>query len=249
MGHQLPRPLIRILLHFIFQLFVFGSFSEDETRSLLSKQSAGGAEKPVKKNELQFGSLNFADAGSLGSTNGDLSSKPSSTNGPVKFLSSTSGVEDGKGRKTATDHSSTTFQTPKQIAITESSTDGSGLSYGVKELSAKSMDVTSPHLSLNECGPSNDFQRMKFSVLESENVEGGDQNGIDNSLLCTVQGNIQKATTAFKNLLPRGLINSGNLCFLNATLQALLCCSPFVQLLQQLRLRNIPKVCIILLFL
>ncbi|XP_068641965.1 ubiquitin carboxyl-terminal hydrolase 24 [Aristolochia californica] len=45
-----------------------------------------------------------------------------------------------------------------------------------------------------------------------------------------------------KHLLPRGLINSGNLCFLNATLQALLACSPFVQLLQELRQRSIPKI-------
>ncbi|CAN7119720.1 unnamed protein product, partial [Brassica rapa subsp. narinosa] len=37
-----------------------------------------------------------------------------------------------------------------------------------------------------------------------------------------------------KELTPRGLINAGNLCFLNATLQALLSCSPFVQLLQRL---------------
>ncbi|KAL4592195.1 hypothetical protein LXL04_005182 [Taraxacum kok-saghyz] len=45
-----------------------------------------------------------------------------------------------------------------------------------------------------------------------------------------------------KELLPRGLVNSGNLCFLNATLQALLACSPFVHLLQELRIRNIPKI-------
>lgn len=47
-----------------------------------------------------------------------------------------------------------------------------------------------------------------------------------------------------KILMPRGLINSGNLCFLNATLQALLSCSPFACLLQELRNRDIPKVLI-----
>ncbi|XP_047333630.1 ubiquitin carboxyl-terminal hydrolase 24-like [Impatiens glandulifera] len=47
--------------------------------------------------------------------------------------------------------------------------------------------------------------------------------------------------TAIRDILPRGLINSGNLCFLNATLQALLSCSPFVQLLQRLRNHNISK--------
>ncbi|KAL5081169.1 hypothetical protein RYX36_009590 [Vicia faba] len=44
-----------------------------------------------------------------------------------------------------------------------------------------------------------------------------------------------------KELLPRGLINSGNLCFLSATVHDLLVCSPFVQLLQELRTCNIPK--------
>ncbi|KAL1545274.1 ubiquitinyl hydrolase 1 [Salvia divinorum] len=45
-----------------------------------------------------------------------------------------------------------------------------------------------------------------------------------------------------QGITPRGLINSGNLCFLNATLQALLACFPFIQLLLGLRKRNIPKV-------
>ncbi|XWS74732.1 hypothetical protein CRYUN_Cryun01aG0022900 [Craigia yunnanensis] len=225
------------------KVFVFGSFTEDETRSLLLKQSAGNAEKPVEKKELQFVSLNFAAGGSLGSANGDLSNKPSSTNGPVGFLSSTSAIEDGKSKKPATDHSSTTLQTPKENGSTKSSTDSSSLSNGVKQLNAKSIDVTPMHLSINECDPLNDFQGLKFCAVESESLEGRDQNGmIDTSSVCTVQGDIQKAATVFKNLSPRGLINSGNLCFINATLQALLSCSLFIQLLQQLRLRNIPKV-------
>lgn len=46
---------------------------------------------------------------------------------------------------------------------------------------------------------------------------------------------------SMKRLQPRGLVNTGNLCFLNATLQALLACSPFFQLLQTLRSRDIPE--------
>ncbi|KAM0901629.1 hypothetical protein ACQ4PT_019859 [Festuca glaucescens] len=45
-----------------------------------------------------------------------------------------------------------------------------------------------------------------------------------------------------KPVLPHGLKNTGNICFLNATLQAFLSCLPFVQLLQDLRNRSIPKV-------
>lgn len=44
-----------------------------------------------------------------------------------------------------------------------------------------------------------------------------------------------------KRLQPRGLVNTGNLCFLNATLQALLSCPPFFQLLQTLKSREIPE--------
>ncbi|KAI3510984.1 hypothetical protein L1887_18125 [Cichorium endivia] len=42
-------------------------------------------------------------------------------------------------------------------------------------------------------------------------------------------------------LLPRGLINSGHTCFLNATLQALLSCSLVVQLFHGIKTRNIHK--------
>ncbi|KAK8500999.1 hypothetical protein V6N12_003616 [Hibiscus sabdariffa] len=219
------------------KVFVFGSFTEDETRSLLSKQSPGKSEKPVEKKELQFGSFDFSAGGSLGSANGNLSNKPSSSNGPVESLSSTSLIKDVKSRKTTTNHSSNALQTPKETASAKSSS-GSNLNNGIKQPNAKGIDVTSLQLSLNECGPLNDSQSSKFHVLENEIIEGRDQNGIQRDIAKEAEDPIK----VVKNLSPRGLINSGNLCFLNATLQALLSCSPFVQLLQQLRVRNVPKV-------
>ncbi|XP_076915719.1 ubiquitin carboxyl-terminal hydrolase 24-like [Bidens hawaiensis] len=60
-------------------------------------------------------------------------------------------------------------------------------------------------------------------------------NGTTNQVICSSIGQ-------HTELLPRGLVNSGNLCFLNATLQALLACSPFVHLLQELRTRNVPEI-------
>ncbi|XP_042003554.1 ubiquitin carboxyl-terminal hydrolase 24-like isoform X2 [Salvia splendens] len=45
-----------------------------------------------------------------------------------------------------------------------------------------------------------------------------------------------------KTFFPRGLVNLGNLCFLNATLQALLSCTPFLELLHELRHRDIPEI-------
>eukprot|EP00250_Pteridium_aquilinum_P020305 c24779_g1_i1 orf=158-2008(-) len=53
---------------------------------------------------------------------------------------------------------------------------------------------------------------------------------------------LKEVEVAGKRLQPRGLINKGNLCFLNATLQALLSCSPFVHLLHTLQARGVPEV-------
>ncbi|XP_039060225.1 ubiquitin carboxyl-terminal hydrolase 24-like isoform X2 [Hibiscus syriacus] len=220
------------------KVFVFGSFTEDETRSLLSKQSPGKSEKPVEKKELQFGSFDFADGGSLGSTNGNLSYKPSSMNGPVESLSSTSLIKGVKSRKTTTDCSSSALQTPKEIQNAKSSRSNCILNNGIKQLDAEGIDLTPLQLSHNKCGPLNGSQSSKFHVLENGVIEIGDQNGIQGDIAKEAEDQIKLVN----NLSPRGLINSGNLCFLNATLQALLSCSPFVQLLQQLRLRNIPKV-------
>ena len=72
------------------------------------------------------------------------------------------------------------------------------LSNGIKQLNAKSIDVTPLHLSINEYDPLNDFQGLKFRAFEKESLEGRDQNGmIDTSAVCTVQGDIQKATMVF----------------------------------------------------
>ncbi|KAJ7535792.1 hypothetical protein O6H91_12G046100 [Diphasiastrum complanatum] len=51
--------------------------------------------------------------------------------------------------------------------------------------------------------------------------------------------NFSKGLQSFgRRLQPRGLMNTGNSCFLNATLQALLSCSPFWHLVQSLRTSN-----------
>ena len=80
----------------------------------------------------------------------------------------------------------------------------------------------------------------KFQALDSEIFSS------DSSPASIPRKNNQMVHTEpappLKDFTPRGLINAGNLCFLNATLQALLSCSPFVQLLQGIQLQDIPKV-------
>lgn len=101
---------------------------------------------------------------------------------------------------------------------------------------------------LDEDGHSNQFSNLSLDASEAVSLKNVHKIGSahDSSSKLSDQ-NSKKApnghiVTHIKDLLPRGLINSGNLCFLNATMQALLSCSPLVQLLQDLRTRNVPKV-------
>lgn len=92
--------------------------------------------------------------------------------------------------------------------------------------------------------PEEDIQKSSNVPVASVSKEDI-QRASNASVAAVSKEDILKASNvsvaAVRSLMPRGLINGGNLCFLNATLQALLSCSPFVQLLQELRHRNIPK--------
>jgi ubiquitin carboxyl-terminal hydrolase 10 len=100
---------------------------------------------------------------------------------------------------------------------------------------------------IDENGTANKFTNLSLDSSEAESVKNVFTNGShDDSSSKLFDEDLKKApghaVVLIKDLQPRGLINSGNLCFLSATVQALLACSPFVQLLQELRTRNIPKV-------
>ncbi|XP_028952154.1 ubiquitin carboxyl-terminal hydrolase 24-like [Malus domestica] len=222
------------------KLLVFGSFSEDETRSLLVKQSPVKAEKPVEKNVLQFGSINFVSAKSSVQFNGESSGQKSSLKAPTKLQPLSSLKQDEvKAVKAVDGNLPASSATPAENGCTDNYVNCSAHSNGVKEVTTDNVNLTSLPLSKEEGGLSN-----QFSSLELQNRE---QNGsVDDLSVSKIKGELQKSSnapvTVSKSLLPRGLINSGNLCFLNATLQALLSCSPFVQLLQELRTLEVPKV-------
>lgn len=227
------------------KVLVFGSFTEDETKSLLGKQSPGKVEKPVEKIELRFGSLNFGTGITFGNFDTTLNTQLASANGNVTSQSKSSVMKE-KDVKFAKKGDGV-LGSPRENGSVGNSSHGSPLSNGVDVLKTESIDLTSLHLSEKEDGPASPLQSSSFHVLDSEGIKDGDHDGTSNdSSIHVRKEDVWKATDgplpAVKSLLPRGLINTGNLCFLNATLQALLSCSPFVQLLQELRIRDIPKV-------
>lgn len=227
------------------KVLVFGSFTEDETKSLLGKQSPGKVEKPVEKIELRFGSLNFGTGITFGNFDTTLNTQLASANGNVTSQSKSLVMKE-KDVKVAKEGDGV-LGSPRENGSIGNSSHGSSLSNGVDVLKTESIDLTSLHLSEKEDGPTSPLQSSSFHVLDSEGIKDGDHDGTTNdSSIHVRKEDVWKANDgplpAVKSLLPRGLINTGNLCFLNATLQALLSCSPFVQLLQELRIRDIPKV-------
>uniref|UniRef100_J3MNS5 Ubiquitin carboxyl-terminal hydrolase n=1 Tax=Oryza brachyantha TaxID=4533 RepID=J3MNS5_ORYBR len=90
-----------------------------------------------------------------------------------------------------------------------------------------------------------DFQNKPLPLPGSENTVNNGGSAVDTPTIPAQVGDVVtslgKKDFRNKPLLPHGLKNTGNICFLNASLQALLSCWPFVQLLQDLRSRNIPK--------
>lgn len=227
------------------KVLVFGSFTEDETKSLLGKQSPGKVEKPVEKIELRFGSLNFGTGITFGNFDTTLNTQLASANGNVTSQSKSLVMKENDVK--VAKEGDGVLGSPRENGSIGNSNHGSSLSNGVDVLKTESIDLTSLHLSEKEDGPTSPLQSSSFHVLDSEGIKDGDHDGTSNdSSIHVRKEDVWKATDgplpAVKSLLPRGLINTGNLCFLNATLQALLSCSPFVQLLQELRIRDIPKV-------
>ncbi|KAH1234666.1 Ubiquitin carboxyl-terminal hydrolase 24 [Glycine max] len=219
------------------RMFLFGSFTEDETQSLLSKQSSGKKEKPVEKNQLQFGSLNSVTVES----NNLLNSSKSPDNSPPSDSQKCNGVKSVSDNSpevsgTIKENGSITNISPRSITTSTISVNE------VEEKNANSFTLR------GEDGPSNKFTKLSLDASEAESLKNLHKIGNgDDSAPKLSDREPQKAPNGHavmhvKDILPRGLINSGNLCFLNATMQALLSCSPFVHLLQQLRTRNLPKV-------
>ncbi|KAF8110809.1 hypothetical protein N665_0078s0003 [Sinapis alba] len=264
------------------KVFVFGSFTEDETRSLLEQQKPIKAPQNHKEKKsvgsIQFGSLNLVTGScSVNNTNGELK-KALAADGVVKSRPSSSPKEDStvsQKRLDAPPRPSSSHKEDRsfQSAVSQKRLDASRPSSSdkVAKLPGKHSSRVSEHVvengtikEVSERKPLNNgvavkagleklcvsdgesdslykassskFQALDSDVLLSDSSSGSIPRKNNNQMVHT-----ESTPPPVKDFTPRGLINAGNLCFLNATLQALLSCSPFVQLLQGIQLQDIPK--------
>ncbi|KAL2634302.1 hypothetical protein R1flu_005781 [Riccia fluitans] len=97
--------------------------------------------------------------------------------------------------------------------------------------------------------PSDDAEINGISTLKKtkdgqKRLSGPHQNQVP--LVTSLSGDewlssLRQTDTVGRRMLPRGLVNTGNSCFLNSTMQAMLSCPPFIHLLQVLKARSIPE--------
>ncbi|XAR63504.1 Ubiquitinyl hydrolase 1 [Bertholletia excelsa] len=250
-----PHPAtsrILVLLHFsgYLQILLFGSFTEDETRSWL-KQSSEKTEKPVEKKESQTGSFNALRKISFGGFSAESHGQFDSSRGAVgSELSDICKDNEIRNAKIISDVVSGTSPSVKENGVIQQYAQESPLSNGNEELGIQDgVSLNSLSLLDGRVDIPNQSNQSLFSKLpdldglvDEELNLGGTKRTVAGPSGEVVKKASNGPVLEVRDLLPRGLINSGNLCFLNATLQALLSCSPFVQLLQGLRHRNIPKV-------
>ncbi|XP_051124293.1 ubiquitin carboxyl-terminal hydrolase 24 [Andrographis paniculata] len=208
------------------KVLLFGSFSEDETRSLLN-QSVTNTQKPCEEKELDADPPKLGPELAFGSFSAVFDSNVAFPNGPGDDLKSVIHKDNKNLSGKSTTHSTHTL-----------------LENG------KSNNYSPSHHKEQEVTDGIGFYALNVSdeipTSELLNYEGAKFNGtISESTVAVPHKEAQSKTDVpildTRDLLPRGLVNSGNLCFLNATLQALLSCSPFVHLLKGLRHCNIPK--------
>lgn len=210
-------------------MLIFGSFTEDETR-LFQRKVDDKSVNPFEMMGFQFGSLD------------------------INALSLVKGL--GSGFK------QTASTKPKDFSAVTLSKDDEAATVQVQV--AKQSKEFEPNAAGNGCVPVNGEvftdERTHKGVNSPKIFEGdlpfptAQDNGHEmlknnNGLFSTAAvvkdaENTQESsnhTPPFRGLLPRGLINLGNLCFLNSTLQALLSCLPFAQLLLDLKTKSVPN--------
>lgn len=208
-------------------MLLFGSFSEDETRSLLNQKPAN-VPKPEEKKELP---VNLPNMGLRFGSFPDI---------PETLVSSGAGHTNPNAVQKGNQKLNKNSPTGNLPVPSENGKNHSHYPRGNEVVDGSKLHA----LKLSD----DNIEIDGRSVPDFRDYGGLKLNGTLNSTAVEThhkEANLKADIPILdaQDIKPRGLINSGNLCFLNATLQALLACSPLVQLLLGLRKQNIPKVC------
>ncbi|KAF8679021.1 hypothetical protein HU200_045773 [Digitaria exilis] len=238
------------------KMLLFGSFTEDETK-LFHGQPLKSPSKSVNKTweqpEIQFGSLNFS-----------VLSLQNASSPLVKGVVLPAKSVDGQNSVITKEN---TCSNKKEAVGSSFPNGGPVLANGCPPVNVspnngalekvKKEAVVPPAVPVLH--PAVTAKTISNEVVK-DGIKSNQSEGLDKEKEITENGSpvvkrpivaapadeavtsLNKKVSQNMPLLPHGLRNTGNICFLNATLQALLSCSPFVHLLQDLRNRNIPKV-------
>lgn len=217
------------------KVFLFGSFTEDETKTFLNQPSGWDGNKYVEEKVLVNSSKLVPDL-SFGSFSAVSDFQPTSSKERVGSDSSTTLKEQKAGHEEPEADSS--LREIKQNGdYYINGHEGSAMLHNI--------DFSNLRVSEDEGKAVNKLSsttgRDDDALLNKGNLNGTTSNSAKSAHSEQAPPEVSGGPLDAAGLLPRGLINSGNLCFLNATLQALLSCSPFVELLLKLRIQSIPK--------
>uniref|UniRef100_A0A0E0LPC9 Peptidase C19 ubiquitin carboxyl-terminal hydrolase domain-containing protein n=1 Tax=Oryza punctata TaxID=4537 RepID=A0A0E0LPC9_ORYPU len=235
------------------QMLLFGSFTEAET-----KLWQPNSNKTRELSEIQFGSLNFS-ALSLSKESNSITQGavyPAKLSDGQNKIIITKDIACSNKKETV----APTLPNGKPVLFNGSPTANVNVSpnNGVIENNQKAgaaVPSSVPAKNVSSSAPlsvpkvdHNGIERNQGSSLVPEITENGGPVVDTPTTAAPVAAPVDELVTSlnkkdFRNkpLLPHGLKNTGNICFLNSSLQALLSCWPFVQLLQDLRNQNIPK--------
>ncbi|KAK1294900.1 Ubiquitin carboxyl-terminal hydrolase 24 [Acorus calamus] len=244
--------------------FIFGSFTEDELRTLQMRSVENGV-CPAPATQIKFGTLDFeAVCSSVKCTADPKISDPSPKAKDIQMskpIKESSSCKNGKPRVRVD-----SLKVPGKVQLNGGVKNFTSISDGLSEKQSGSLteksDNEKDRVDLSSISISSENGTVNVELLTNPQLsdvedgktkdsspsatqDSGEIEKVDWQIDVNSKEDVQKISgnqgASAKSLLPRGLINSGNLCFLNATLQALLSCSPFAQFLQDLRSRNIPK--------
>ena len=259
-----PGFLIIQLPMYVMQMLLFGSFTEDETKLFQGqplKSPTKSATKSWEHPEIQFGSLNFsvlslqkasspiAKGVVLPAKSADAQSSVITKENACSNKKEAVGSSFPNGGPVLANGCPLVNVFPNNVVLenvkkTEDVVPPA-MPVAPPVVTAKSISNAAPHAVSEVDKESTKSTQNRKLDKEKEITENGSP-VVDTPIVAASADeavtSLNKKASQNMPFLPHGLRNTGNICFLNATLQALLSCPPFVHLLQDLRNRSIPKV-------